>query len=168
MDDLVSKCFVKPTDYIPPKPEVKNPSMLTTANFDPATYAIKPVKFEVFTAMLREHNLSCTNYKNDSTCTICRDGPVNDQLLILATKDCADFIANSEGGTPSTQKGLDAIKLANEYQKLQNIRAHCANKQINYRAHLSSMATSRKYAYKKRDEMKVGEVFVTRDFVNRL
>jgi hypothetical protein len=160
--------LVKKSNITPRKkhkrPETKKKvEKITVATFVPAEYEIAPVKFEVFRQLLKELNLRWTTYKNESTCQRCRDGPVKRQLLILLEKECAELV---QGIEIMNVKRLSEAMKTQEYQKLDSQRAKLTSYLAQYDDHRRDLETARKYALGKKSNMKVREVFVTRDFVN--
>jgi hypothetical protein len=75
------------------------------------------------------------------------------KLIELEDTKLAQMFANGEQGSEA-------------YKETKKDRDTHQDHLIEYKSHLEHMDTARVYAYECRDNMKVGEVFVTRDFVN--
>jgi len=164
VDHLVRKHSKNPdSSYKAPLPLQRNPAKLTVETFDPTTYEIAPVQFEVFKNILRAHNLRWTTYKNETTCHMCRMGPVDAELIKLLNTQLAKLLADLPD---QAVLSVAAARKTPEYQKIENKRQKLLAAITKYDKHVRALNTARKYAYDKRKNMKVGEVFVTRDFVN--
>jgi hypothetical protein len=164
LDDLYKKSSKIPdSNYELPIRPNKNPVKLTVANFDPASYAITPVRFEVFLEILAAKGLRWTTYKNDSFCPLCSNGPVEIELLKILDVKCAELLVATDVATPRSMHLATENK---EYSILNTRRQKLMDTIKDYNLHVEQMKTARKHAYAKRDNMKVGDVFVTRDFVN--
>jgi len=162
--DLIKKGDYDPAyDYVPPQPLNKNPPKLTVATFDPAEYEITPVTFPVFKQYLKDKKLRWTCYKNEGSCPMCRRGAVDKELLKLLDAECAALLVNTPDANENTMAAARATK---EYQALESKRIKILAAITRYEGHMIDLATARQYAFNKRSKMKVGDVFVTRDFVN--
>jgi hypothetical protein len=130
-----------------------NPSPLNEKTFDPATYHITPPSFVAFSKFLGRKNLNYTHYVNRRHCNKCSLGQIACKLVSLLDTQLA-------------QMKLDGKEGSEEFKKIKADRDVYQDQETEYRTHLEHMDTARVYAYECRDNMKVGEVFVTRDFVN--
>ena len=93
---------------------------------------------------------------NPTTCVVCREGPVAKLLAPTYAKEMADIIS----------KDGDEGRNTKAYRDCESKRQRVVTQANEYDKHVIDMATARVEAYKIRDKMDVGEVFVTRDYVN--
>ena len=132
---------------------VPNPSQLNEKNFDPSKYHIKPPTFESFLEFLKSKKLKYTLYVSRRHCNKCKQGQLAAKLMELEDTKLAKMTVE---GKTKTEAYNESKKSRDTYQ----------DQHTEYTSHLEHMTTARVYAYECRDNMKVGEVFVTRDFVN--
>ena len=158
-DLFVKNNLIRPKTYKPPAKQPKHPKDLRVADFDPSTYYIKPVKLETLQAFLKRKGKRYTSYRNPETCVKCRDGPIWGQVIHAYEKELADLIHKAEQEKRHVMQGSD-------FRDLQHKLKKAKDKYDEFLRHQKDMKTARAYANKIRDEMKVGECFVTRDFVN--
>ena len=153
LDALARQNVTLPSGHIFTKKLDPNPSVLNESKFDPLTYHIKPPTFEAFLKLLTRKKLRYTHHVNRRHCTKCNQGQIAAKMIELEDTKLAQM----------TEKGEQASEA---YKKTKKSRDTYQDQHIEYTSHLEHMTTARVYAYKVRDSMKVGEVFVTRDFVN--
>jgi hypothetical protein len=153
LDTLAKQNVTLPAGHSFTKQRAPNPSPLNETSFDPFTYHIKSPSFEAFLTFLKRKKLRYTHYVSRRHCTKCSQGQLAAKMIELEDKKLAQMTVNSEKGS---QAFKETKKNRDMYQD------HLTE----YTSHLEHMETARVHAYKCRDDMKVGEVFVTRDFVN--
>lgn len=153
LDVLASQNVTLPAGHILTKKRAPNPSPLNETSFDPLTYHIKPPTFTMFLEFLKRKNLKYTHYVSRRHCAKCNQGQLAAKMIELEDKKLAQMALNGKEGS---QAFKDTKKDRDTHQD------HLTE----YKLHLEHMDTARVYAYECRDNMKVGEVFVTRDFVN--
>jgi hypothetical protein len=152
-DTLAKNNVTLPAGHIFTEKRALNPSPLNETSFDPGTYHIKPPRFNSFLEFLERKKLKYTHYVSRRHCTKCNQGQLAPKMIELHNALLAKIAVNEGQGS---QAFKDTKKERDTYQD------HLTE----YTAHLEHMNTARVEAYKCRDNMKVGEVFVTRDFVN--
>jgi hypothetical protein len=153
LDTLAKQNVTLPAGHSFTEKRAPNPSPLNENSFDPFTYHIRPPTFEGFLGFLKHQKLRYTHYVGRRHCTKCNQGQLAAKMIDLEDAKLAQMLVNGEGGSQAfkeTKKDRDMHK----------------DHLTEYTSHLKHMDTARVYAYKCRDNMKVGEVFVTRDFVN--
>ena len=127
-------------------------SYLNEKDFDPAQYHINGISFKTFLSVLASHDppLRWTRYSSPHPCPLCDEGPVHVVVLDELEKE---KIALVKEGKEIPQQ------LTQRLRKL-------AKKKAEYLLHKEQLLTARAQANKVRDNLAVGEVGVTRDFVN--
>jgi hypothetical protein len=153
LDTLARQNVTLPSGHIFTEKQAANPSDLNETNFDPHTYHIKPPTFSAYIDFLNRTKLRYTHYVSRRHCSKCNEGQLAGKLMKLEDTKLAEM---TEKGEQTSEAYKDSKKRRDTYQ----------DQLIEYTSHLEHMETARAYAYKVRDSMKVGEVFVTRDFVN--
>jgi hypothetical protein len=153
LDNLARQNVTLPSGHILTEKRAQNPSPLNETSFDPFTYHIKPPTFTAFLGFLKSKKLKYTHYVSRRHCTKCNQGQLAAKMIELEDTNLAQIAAK---GGKGTQAFKEAKKNRDTYQD------HLTE----YTSHLEHMDTARVHAYKCRDNMKVGEVFVTRDYVN--
>ena len=118
--------------------------------FRPESCYIRAPHFRTFKKYLKANKFHYSQNTSPKYCPICKKGPVNEVLL-------ASMLATRDKATKAGQK-LDA----QEDKLLEKLRLKVAELEL----HKAQLVEARKVAYEIRDYMKVGEVFVTRDYVN--
>jgi len=153
LDTLARQNVTLPSGHIFTEKRAPNPSVLNETTFDPSTYHIKPPTFEAFLGFLKRKKLRYTHHVNRRHCSKCDQGQLAAKLIELEDTKLAQM---TEKGEEASQAFKDSKKCRDTYQ----------DQLTEYTSHLEHMETARVYSYECRDSMKVGEVFVTRDFVN--
>ena len=152
-DQLARETVTLPTGHNFTQQKASNPSPLNETSFDPVTYHIKPPTFKGFLGFLKHKNLRHTHYVSRRHCAKCNQGQLAAKMVEIEDKLLAEMVLKGE-------QGSQAFKEMKSQRDLHN------DQLSEYTQHLNHMATARVHAYECRDNMKVGEVFVTRDFVN--
>ena len=152
-DTLAKQNVTLPSGHTFTEKRAPNPLTLNETSFDPRTYHIEPPTFAGFLGFLKRKNLKYTIYVSRKHCNKCNLGQVAAKLIELEEGKLAQMTVDGKGGSEAYK---DSKKNRDMYQ------CHLTE----YTSHLEHNATARVYAYECRDNMKVGEVFVTRDFVN--
>jgi hypothetical protein len=153
LDTLARQNVTLPAGHFFTEKRAPNPSPLNETSFDPFTYHIIPPNFKAFLGFLERKKLKYTHYVSRRHCNKCNQGQLAAKMIELEDTKLAQMAHTGKGGSQAfkdTKKSRDMYK----------------DHLTEYTAHLEHMDTARVYAYECRDEMKVGEVFVTRDFVN--
>jgi hypothetical protein len=117
------------------------------------SYHIKPPTFTAFLEFLKRKNLKFTHYVSRRHCQKCNNGQLAPKMIELEDMTLAQLTADGKQGSEAFK---ESKKCRDKFQDHLN----------EYTTHQEHMQTARVYAYECRDNMKVGEVFVTRDFVN--
>ena len=91
-DRLVSK-KAQPVDkdheWCPTLP--KNPSKIRIKTFNPSTYHIAPVGFNIFKEFLKKSSLRWTKYFVPKSCPYCKNGPVYSSKITLLKSKLAEM-----------------------------------------------------------------------------
>jgi hypothetical protein len=153
LDTLARQNVTLPAGHNFTEKRAPNPSVLNETSFDHCAYHICPPTFTAFLEFLKRNNLNYTHYVSRRHCTKCKQGQLAPKMIELTDMKLAQMVANGEEGSEAYKH---TMKDRDKYQD------HLTE----YISHLEHMNTARVYAYECRDNMKVGEVFVTRDFVN--
>jgi hypothetical protein len=116
-------------------------------------YHIKPPTFVGFLKFLKRKNLKYTHYVSRRHCAKCNVGQLAGKLVEFSDTKLAQMTVDGEQGSAA-------------FKELKKNRDTYQDQLIEYTSHLEHMDTARVFAYDCRDSMKVGDVFVTRDYVN--
>lgn len=125
-------------------------SSLTESKFDPLNYEIRGVKFSEFLSFLEDSRLRYTKFTSPHPCPLCDDGPTDEIVLKELLSQEVELKKENKPAPP---------ELTQKIRKL-------LPKVKNWRLHQDQMATARAVVKAKLAELQVGEVGVTRDFVN--
>jgi hypothetical protein len=121
-----------------------------TASFDPAAYTVDTIDMRTFKSILKFNNLRFTRFSVPHPCLMCDMGPINQMVYDRKKAESAAYVARGEA-IPA--------QLWNETQKLKTeLRM--------YRTHRRMLKVARAALTERKAKMVVGEVMVTRDFVN--